>query len=474
MDTSLQIKNKKRQFIGLAVLTVLLLTAAVTLGTMIAYEVPFRYDMTEQKLFTLSGDSLSCLEELNSPVRIGAVYPSGQENPYVSSLLNEYEKASEMVTVEYIDAEKNPSALAGYALGDVQAVFNGTLIIESGEQVQLVYSDDLFESGSSGNLFYGEREITGAIRYVSSEELPTVYFTQGHGELSVTNQLSDAIRLLQLDAYAVNTCVLLQTGIPEDADILILAAPQSDLTEGEVELLRQFLERGKSLLLLLDPVMNSNVKRLDVLNGLVNAYGIDISNNYVVEEDPSYYLSTSDMYLIPRYGAHEITKPIGEAERLVILPLARGLGGVDYDKSKVTRDILLLTSDRAWARADVSIPDENKTSRDVSGPIPLGMAASRSNEGSGNISSRIVVLGDATFACDGNVTVQANGDLLLNSVNWLLGGRERELITGKVINSDVMIVRGNEFVRLAVICCAVMPMLAFCGAFLLWRLRKNR
>lgn len=472
MDTSLQIKKKKRQFIWMSALTVLLLAAVVAVGVMIAYQTGWRYDMTEQKVFTLSEDSLNYLEGLDSPVRIGAVYPAGQENPYVSSLLNEYEKASEMVTVEYIDGEKNPSALANYALGDVQAVFNGTLIVEGGERVRLVYSDDLFESGSSGSLFYGEREITGAIRYVSSQELPTVYFTQGHGELSVTNQLSDAVRLLQLDAYLVKTCVMLQTGIPEDADVLILAAPQSDLTEAEAELLRQFLEQGKSLLLLLDPVMNSNLKKLDVLNGLMNAYGIDISNNYVVEEDPSYYLSTSDMYLIPRYGAHEITKPIGEAERLVILPLARGLGGVDYDESKVTRDVLLLTSDRAWARVDVSIPDENKTAKDVSGPIPLGMAASRGSDG--NLSSRVVVLGDATFACDGNITVQANGDLLLNSVNWLHGSREGELIGGKVLNSDVMIVRGSEFVKLAVICCAVMPMLAFCGALCLWYLRKNR
>lgn len=474
MDTSLHIKKKKRQFYIKSAVIAGLVAAIGVVAILIAYRLPWRYDMTGQKLFTLSSDTLACLDQLESEVRIAAVYPTGREDPYVSSLLNEYEKSSEHISVEYIDAEKDPAALANYNLEGIQAVYNGTLIVEGAQRVRLVFNDDLFEAGNSGNVFYGEREITGAVRYVSSEELPKVYFTQGHGELSVTNDLSDSIKLLQLDAYAVDTCVLLQTGVPEDADVLIMASPQSDINDAEQKMLEEFLQQGKSLLVMVDPVMNSNSVKLDRLNAILNQYGIDISNNYVVEEDPSYYLSTSDMYLIPRYGAHEITQPIGEAEKLVILPLARGLGGVDYDTSNVTRDVLLMSSDRSWARSDVSITSMDKTEQDVAGPIPLGMAASMGNAQTGNTSSRVVVLGDSTFAQNGNVTAQANGDLLVNSVNWLHGSRDTELISGKVINSDTMIVRGSDFIKLAVICCLVLPSIAFAGAIAMWYLRKNR
>lgn len=474
MDNSVQIAKKKRQFLITSVLTVILTIAIAVMAVLIAYKIPWRYDMTGQKVFTLSEDTKAYLETLDQDIRIAAVYPTNQENPYVASLLREYEKQSDHIKVEYVDAEKNPSALANYNLGDVQAIYNGTLIVEGPARMRLIFSDKLFESGSSGNIFYGEREITGAIRYVASKELPKVYFTQGHGENSVTNDLSDAINLLQLDAYEVNTCVMLQNGIPEDADILIMSSPKTDIDVSEQKMLADFLNSGKSLLLMVDPVMNKNGVSLDNLNTLMHEYGIDISNNYVVEENPEYYLTTSNMYLIPRFGAHEITKPIGEAERMVVMPLVRGLGGVDYDTSNVKRDVLLLTSDNSWARSDVSITEETKTPRDVTGPIPVGMAASKGNAATGNESSRVVVLGDSTFTLNGNVSVQANGNLLVNSVNWLNGSRDTELISGKVINSDTMIVRGDTFTRLAVICCVILPLIAFAGAFAIWQMRKNR
>lgn len=474
MNTSQRIQKTKRQFMITAAVTAVLVTAIVTFLVLLAYRTSWRYDMTGQKIFTLTEDTEVVLDNLSGEIRIAAVYPSGKENTIVMSLLDEYDKISDKISVEYIDAEKSPSKLASYHLGDVQAVYNGTLIVEGPERTRMIDSNDLFASGETGNLFFGEREITGAIRYVSSSDLPKVYFTQGHGELSTTNELTEAISFLQLGAYEVNTAVLLQTGIPEDAGILIMASPQKDIDESEKAMLSEFLGKGGSLLLMVDPVMNSNNVKLSNLNSIVNEYGIDISNNYVVEEDSAYYLSVSDMYLIPRYGAHEITQPIGNAQKLVILPVARGLGGVEYDEENGKRDILLLTSDLSWARADVTIEEENKTDRDIAGPIPLAFAATKGNGAQGQYSSRIVVIGDSTFATDGNISVQANSDLLVNSVNWLQGDREAEIISGKVINSDTMIVRGNDFIKLSVICCVVLPLIAFGSALALWYMRKNR
>lgn len=466
-------RKKKRSILGCAVVTIGLLLAFVILITMAGYQSGFQTDLTQQRLFTLTGDSMQKLEELKEPIRIAAVYENGREEPMVKALLAEYERQSETISVSYIDAEKNPSSLAEYDLGDVVAVYNGSLIVEGSKRTKIISNDDLFSYTASGNYFYGEREITGAIQYVSEDDLPVVYVTSGHGELNAGTYLRKATADLTRNAYAVKPLVLLQEEIPADAAILVMASPTEDLTETEIGKLEAFMERGGSLFLMVDPVLTSNEKTLQRLNGFVNQYGIDISNNYVVEENSSYYLTDQNTYLIPRYSAHEITAPIGNQEKMVVLPVARGLGMVDYDETAVTLDILLQTSDRSWARNDMQNTSSNRTQTDLSGPIALGFAARKNSATNRAVVSRLVVLGDSNYLADNSYDMQANSQLFRNSVDWLLGGRESEIIAGKIMNSEKLVVRGSDFKKLVVICCVILPMICFAGAFFLWKFRRN-
>lgn len=468
------LRAKKTRFTLLTLVSLVLVTAIVTFAVLIAYQLPWRYDMTAQRIFTLTEKSTAILGELTETVQIAAVYPSGQEEMMVQSLLDEYQKASDSIVVEYVDAEQEPTKLAKYQL-NVAAVANGTLIVKSGERSKLIESSSLFQDTSSGSVFSGEREITGAIRYVTAKEMPVVYFTQGHEEADPSQVMTQAVSSLQLDAYEVRSTTLLQEGrVPEDCSILVMASPKSDITDDELAMLQEYMKKGGKLLFLVDSVMNTNSIVLTNFNKLMNTYGIDINNNFVVEEDPNSYLSTNQMYLIPSFGPHEITRKIGESKQMVILPVARGLGSVAYDETAVQLEILLLSSDKSWARVDMTIPTATRTETDISGPIPLAYAAVGSNVKWGNDPCRLVVIGNSSFAHDGNIEAQANRDLFVNSISWLQGDRNSDIIASKQINADRLIVRGNEFTKLAVICVAVLPLLAFGAALAVWAIRRNQ
>lgn len=475
MDNMTQpLRKKKFRFALITLLSLLLVTAIVTFAVLLAYRLPWRYDMTAQRIFTLTEQSSEILDGLTETVQIAAVYPTGQEEMMVQSLLEEYRKASDNIVVEYVDAEREPTRLAKYQL-DVAAVANGTLIVKSGGRSKLIQSSALFQETAGGNVFSGEREITGAIRYVTATELPVVYFTQGHEETAPAQAMTQAVSALQLDAYEVRTTTLLQEGrVPEDCSILIMPSPKSDVTDDELAMLQDYLKNGGKLLFLVDSVMNTNSIVLTNLNTLLNNYGIDINNNFVVEEDSNSYLSTNQMYLIPGFGPHEITQKIAESKQMVILPVVRGLGSVPYDEQTVRLDILLLSSNKSWARTDMTIPAAGRTEADIGGPIPLAYAAVGSNVKWGNDPCRIVVIGNSSFAYDGNLEAQANRNLFLNSVSWLQGDRNSDIIASKQINADRLIVRGNEFVKLAIICVAVLPLLAFGAAIAVWGIRRNR
>jgi len=465
--------NKRRFQVGAVAATAAVLAISI-FSVMLCYKLDWSYDMTQERLFTLSSQTIAVLDDLNTEVRIAGVYPSGQEEQMVKTLLNEYAKASDKISVEYIDAEQEPAKLASYKL-DVAAVTNGSIIIRSNAHYKILDNASLFEETEEGSVFSGEREIAGAIRYVTSEEMPVIYFVEGDGETDSETSLTKAVSGLQQEAYEVQTLRLTEgDSIPDDASLLVFVSPKTDITSDELTKIEAYVRKGGSIFLMIDSVMNSNDTDYSNLSKLANEFGIGITNNYVVEEDSRYFLSQYNLYLIPLFGSHEIVDPISEAGNMVILPIARGLVTFDYDTTEITNTALLQSSDKSWIRADMTITDAAFTENDYIGPAPLAYASVKSNVKWGQEAARMVIVGNSSFALDGNIEVQANRNFFLNSASWLAGERKSEVIPSKTINSGALIIRGSEFTGLAILCVAVLPGLAFLTAFIVWMRRRNQ
>jgi len=468
------IHTRKRNFQIVAALSTMAVLVIAVFAVLLCYKVKWSYDMTTERLYTLSNQSISALERLDESVQIAGIYPSGQEEQMVVSLLDQYQKNSDRISVEYIDAEQEPARLATYNL-NIASVSNGSIIVKCADKYKILSNADLFESTEEGTIFNGEREITGAIRYVTTETMSVIYFVEGNGETSASQSMTKAVAALEQAAFEVRTLRLTEGNeIPADAATLIFVSPKQDITDEELAKLQAYLKEGGRIFLMIDAVLNSNETDYSNISLLTNEFGIGITNNYVVEEDSQYYLSQYNLYLIPQMGSHEITDPIVQAGTLVILPIVRGLGLVDSDKSEITNTILLQSSEKSWIRADMTIADENFTAADYVGPAPLAYASVRSNVKWGTEAARMVSIGNSSFALDGSIEVQANRDFFLNCVLWLSGDTGIESIASKTINSGSLIIRGSEFTGLAVLCLAVLPGLVFLSAFIVWARRRNR
>lgn len=466
-------RNKRKFRITTAISAAVVIAIAV-FTVLLCYKINWSYDMTVERLFTLSGQSVKVLDSLDEDVRIAGVYPAGKEEKMIVSLLNEYVKATDKISVEYIDVEQEPAKLAAYNL-DVVAVTNGSIIVQSGSRSKIIDKTLLFEDNTGeGSVFNGEREITGAIRYVTSQQMPVIYFVQGNGEADPSVTLTKAVASLEQDAFEVRSLRLTEgEAIPDDAALLVFVSPKADISDDELSKIQDYTRKGGSVFVMIDP-MNTNAVIFNNINKLMNEFGIGIVNNYVVEEDSIHYLSNRKLYLIPLFGSHEITKQIAEQDQMVILPIAAALSTTDYDKTEITNTALLQSSDKSWIRVDMTITDANQAANDYLGPAPLAYASVKSNVKWGNNAARMVVIGNSSFIYDGNFEVQANRNFFLNCTSWLSGDRETDIISSKVINSGTIIIRGSEFTGLAVVCIAVLPGLAFIAAFAVWMLRRNQ
>lgn len=462
---------KRTRFLIYTVISLAMAIVAAVFLVRLADLSTWRYDMTARRLFTLSEQTEFIVNSLEEPVRIAAIFPSGREDVMVQALLREYDNLSPLISVEFIDAEREPFRLAALRL-DVAAVPNNTLIIQSGDRSRMIFASQLYLSTIYGNLFSGEREITGAIRYVTTDELPVIYFVEGHGQ-TAPERMTRVTSELQLAAYQVRILNFAREGsVPEDASILVFVDPIEDLSDEELVFVREYVRSGGSVLLLLDVNFGSEIMNMPNFSALSEDFGVRIPRNVLIEDDSDHYLAHNQLYIIPNLSPHQITQAITAQNRLVILPVARGL--FRYDGSDAEVAVLLASSQNSWARFDFSIQSLEREESDAFGPIPLAFASFVTNTRWGGEDARAVIIGNATFIYDGNVEVQGNLDLFMNTINFLQGDRGEELIAAREINSPRLMIRGSDFLFFAAIILGVLPLIAFGAALATWMLRRNR
>jgi len=455
-----------------AIINSVIFLGILVFATLLAYQVPWSYDMTKDKVFTLSEQSLEVLSRLESPVRIVAVYPTGHEDPMIRSLLAEYSRVGRgRIGVEYVDAERDPAALSQYKL-DVKAVLNGSLIFASAGRTKILNGSSMYQTIPSGMAFSGEHQVTGAINFVTTRNVPKLLFVEGHEEASILKDLPTLKERLEVEAYQVERINLLREAeIPKDAAMLIVCSPKHDLTPDETRTIAAFLDQGGRAIFLLDVLPAGTT--LANLNALLSGFGVGFVNNFTVEDNPRYYYSNNKLNVIPAMGLHDITQGLLERKMYVILPVAMALRQTRESDSTLNVETLLQTTESSWIRTNVRIDSTSMTAEDDRGPADVAFAVVRNNAAYGAPDTRIVVIGNSGFLAEKYVNTQANLDFFINSVNWVQGSRTVNTIRPKEINADTLDITGRDFLGLGIVSVLVLPALAFMAAFLVWLSRRN-
>ena len=249
-----------------------------------------QFDTTSSQLFSISDQTESVEGSLETPVTIHWIVQSGQEDATLETLLERYQALSENLTVEKVDPVVSPTFLEQY---DVGSVYNNSLIVESEARYRYVDYYDIYEydytnyytTGSVDMNFAGEGAITSAVSYVVNDDLPKVYTLTGHGEGSLSSDFQSAAEQDNVEFEELS--LLSAETVPEDADCVLILAPQSDIADVELTALQAYLDGGGRLLLITDPPQEG--AELTNLETLMAGYGVHAVDGIVVEEDQANY-----------------------------------------------------------------------------------------------------------------------------------------------------------------------------------------
>lgn len=200
--------------------------------TFLAYKNDKRWDLTEDKKNSLAPETLNTLTKLTGPVSIEAFYTKRTSSESARLLLDNYVRNSKgKLSYKFIDPESNPITAQ-----NENVTQDGTLVIKMGDHKQQVTITD-------------EQRLTSALVKLISGETKIVYFLTGHGEKSPEasgdQSYSTAKTKLENKNYTVKMLNLVtSSGIPKDANALIIAGPTKPLLAGEVQAISDYLANG--------------------------------------------------------------------------------------------------------------------------------------------------------------------------------------------------------------------------------------
>lgn len=375
---------------------------------------------------------------LSSPVTAYLFFDGGSDvrakaEDYFRSLAGSSEG---LLQVEVVDQAMRPDLAEQYGVRD-----NGWVVLATED------TDQKFEIGTE--MSRAERKLTrldstvtkNLLRLVSDAKV--VYFLSGHGEASWRERgrpdrdLSTFKRDLEDLNFDVQNFGITEgsaVDVPEDAAAVVIAAPLVPVISEEQRAIIRYLERGGSVLVLLDPGSAAPTAVLDFLQ--VDAGGAPIANANAFIRTRGGGLADRFIVGTNRFGSHTTTSTISRnsAQNPLGLP---GVVSVTK-KAEATHEITTLTRSYPDSWEDV-VTNAEQDDSEASRVFDLAVAV----EPDGGDSFRAVVIGDSGLFSEmfyGNL--QANQDFAADIASWLVG--EDELVGGTEREGDVAIVHSQD------------------------------
>jgi ABC-type uncharacterized transport system involved in gliding motility auxiliary subunit len=463
-------KRRQARYGAVATASVFIVLGIVVAINYLSAKQNKRWDLTENQQFALSDQTVKVLQNLDSQVKF-TVFDRSSNFDAFRSRFDEYAYHSKQVAVEYVDPDAKPMQAKEFEIQQY-----GTIVVDYKGRRERI---------TAGN----EQDITNALIKAVSGKERTVYFLQGHGEKDPTSTERDGysavVETLRRDNYKVEKLPLAQQkDVPEDATVVVIAGPTSDLLPQEIEAIKRYLTRAGKLMVMMDPTVGSQGE-LPNLEGLLKEWAITLGRNVVV--DVSGMTNEPSLAVAIAYPAHAITERFNT---LTIYPLARSVetGGTGAGGGRTAQPIVQ-TSQRSWAESNLKSLGEavalDEAAGDKAGPVTVAAAVSAPAEQPAPLDpkgkpedapkpeTRVVVFGDSDFPSNAYGGVEGNPNLFANAVSWLAQQENLIAIRPKEASDRRLTITANQQRALFLLTMLGIPAAVFGAGVYTWSRRRN-
>lgn len=385
-----------------------------------ANSITLRWDVTMSKQHTLSKNSIEFINSLEKEVELTAFHV-GFPPKYLQDLFKEYERQSAgLITTQIIDPIENISFAAKY--GNVVNGKERKVIVQSGNvRKDVDFTDDELT----------EEKLTNAIARASRSPRQ-VYFLDGHGEYSLSNQdnvgLSTFKQLLADNNIQSKPLMLgITQSIPVDCDVLIIAGPRTKLTKPEEALIVDYLAAGGDALFLIEhtrvttpdkPLTAEQKQQNPSLNSILNQWGLNVQSDIVVDLTNH----VGDDVGSPATKNYQKHKAITQGLDYTFYVRPRSIRVLEQRRPSIKLAAIASTAskEKSWAETNRNLAIEFDQGLDTPGPVPISYVVLEKHQEKNKTSdTRIIVFTDADFLTNIYINQYSNAQMGINIVNWL-------------------------------------------------------
>lgn len=467
-----QFKNRKVIYGTGSIVSVLLVVGILIVIALLANWHQWRWDVTQGQTQSLSALTKNLLKQVDKPLTMTAFIPEGAgERGSVKDVLQRYAYANPKISFLLVDPEREPlkAKEAGYR-------FPGNVLLNYNGRPQMADRVD-------------EDTITNALRRILKTSRKKIYFLTGHGERDLANPekggLQTAKRALENEGYEIDSLNLVtQAQVPQDAAVLIAASPQKPVLTSEVDALRAYLDRGGRILMLLEPFEDAGLK------GFLAGYGITLDDGIILDVNQiSQSLRISPIMPIALgYGPTRITRDFKNT--ITMFPMSRPL-----TLNREVKGVNLLPLVNSMPSSYEKLGKEwLKTGKgdfdakvDKKGPFSIGALAEIKLEAAKpgkepepadkkpeeENKTYLAVYGDMDFADNTYFNLFGNGDLFLNTVNFL-AAEEQQIMVREARQGQFLMLSGKQIWIMFIVCLVWAPLVLLVAGIWAYRTRRAR
>ena len=458
---------------GAAVMALLALGIVVAANA-ISLRHSVRWDFTENKRNSVSPQTIQVLRTLKAPVSAIAFFRSDTPGKKTAEdLLTQYATYSRgKFTWRLEDTDRAPALARQYGVESY-----GTVVLEGGPAGQ-TRTEKVQDAE--------EEKLTNAIVKITRAGKRVVYVLKGHGEREIGSTdragFSQAKEQMEKANYEVKDLFLARDPkIPEDAAIVMVPSPKTDLFPQELAALDGYIAKAGKVFFMAAPFQAETTAKY------LTKYGIVVDEDVVIELNPIGQLFGVGplVPVVGQYEPHPITKDMGGV--MTLFPLTRSVAPAKALPKGVQASALAQTSRQSWGETDKSVfqtgkatPDPNEKTGPLSVALVATVDAQPDPKAEGDAAkkaakARIVVVGTADFASNQFLGAQGNRDFFLNVVSWL--AEEEDLISIRAKDpkqNPVVLTSGQSRLVLGLPILVLPGAVLICGIAVIMQRRRAR
>lgn len=480
-------KNPRRKHGVLSLVFTAVFIAAVVVVNIIAGiltdRLGLKADLTASGLYTLDKKTENYLENfLSTDIAITVTsseksfVDGGEYFKQVNEILKKISSFGGHITLDYLELEKNPDFAAKFPeekLSDAYVVVEN----KNSGRYRVITPVDYFgledETAMYYYYYYGyigssliEQEAVSAMLYVSDDDPPKIVFTEGFGEHG-----GEALNtLLSKNGYEVESVNLLTGDIPEDADVVVIYAPSSDIGGEQLAKLDKFLDNNGGLGKNVFYFASSEQPKTPNIDSFLSDWGLSVGYSVVGHTNPEYLINSQTYYMhLQQIADTDYTSEALEKENILGSDL-RPVYTVEGTSNQF--DVLMKTYPGAFLYP-----------LDHEGDFDLGSAETgtfndvvMSSKTSSDKVSRVCAAGSETLAGSALMSYANAGNQMffLGVFDSVCGKNNGISITPKSFDAVYFEMNANTANVLAIVLCIVIPVCVIAAGVVIYLRRRHR